>query len=65
MSYINYQYIETAEKITVRRMLFFYCNGKLGLMLKKTDVVFICENMAFSCNNCNCFSIFFSYFVKV
>ena len=35
--YINYQYIKTAEKMTVRRMFFFYCNGKLDLMLKRKD----------------------------
>ena len=35
--YINDQYIKTAHKITVRRMFFFYFNGKLDLMLKRRD----------------------------
>ena len=42
------------------KIMFFYCNKKLDLMLKGRE-----ENTAFLCNNCNCFSTFFSYFVKV
>ena len=37
----------------------------MGLMLKKRDGALICENTAFLYNNCNCFSTFFSFFVKV
>ena len=42
---MNYQYIKTAEKATVK--FFFYCNRKLDLMLKRRGGVLVCKNTAF------------------
>ena len=42
--------MQNIEKII--ETVFFYCNRKLDLMLKRRNGALICEKTVFLCNNC-------------
>ena len=62
MVFVNYEYIKIAEKKSDNN--FFLLQRQIGFNVEEDGRSAICENTAFLCNNCNCSSSFFSYFVE-
>ena len=53
--FIDYQYIKRTRMQNIEKIIetvFFYCNRKLDLMLKRRNGALICEKTVFLCNNC-------------
>ena len=53
--FIDHQYIKRTRMQNIEKIIetvFFYCNRKLDLMLKRRNGALICEKTVFLCNNC-------------